>query len=210
MTLTPHIKNILKNSKKDTEWKKEEEERQAARKESKKAGLVATQLAYYMAVNKISQTDLGKMIGVKPQQISKILKGRENLTLATIEKIEEALGIDLIQVVNQEHKKNEEKGFETAYEILQLAEEKYQEAERVITEIYTLQAKFKTNIKIIDSIKAFKIQEFENQGNYSDMEKSEYSFTDQPTPYGAILEVEDVMIVAEPHSVYSKYELEEG
>jgi|GEM_PF-1365892 len=98
MTLTPHIKNILKNSKKDTEWKKEAEERQAARKESKKAGLVATQLAYYMKVNNISQTKVGKLIGVTPQYISKVLKGRENLTLATIEEIEKKLCIEIITV----------------------------------------------------------------------------------------------------------------
>lgn len=98
MTLNSHIQNILKNSKKDTEWKKEAEERLKARTESKKSGLIATQLAIYMAEKGISQTALGKMTGVSPQQISKIMKGRENLTLATIEKIEDALGIQLIQV----------------------------------------------------------------------------------------------------------------
>lgn len=105
MKLTPHIQNILKNSKKDTEWRIEEEERQAVRQESRKAGLVATQLAFYMKTNKISQTKLGKEIGVSPQQISKILKGRENLTIGTIEKIEKALRIDLLLVNNLESEK---------------------------------------------------------------------------------------------------------
>lgn len=100
MTRNSHIQNILKNSKKDTEWKKEAEERLQTRNESKKSGLIATQLAIYMAENGISQTDLGKMTGVSPQQISKVLKGRENLTLTTIEKIENALEIQLIEVNN--------------------------------------------------------------------------------------------------------------
>lgn len=98
MTINSHIQNILKNSKKDTEWKKEAEERLKAGTESKKSGLIATQLAIYMAEKGISQTALGKITGVSPQQISKVLKGRENLTLATIEKIENALEIQLIQV----------------------------------------------------------------------------------------------------------------
>ena len=98
MKISPHIQNILKNSKKDTEWNKEAEERLQAHNESTKSGLIATQLAIYMAENKISQTALGKMTGVSPQQISKVLKGKENLTLSTIEKIEDALGVQLIQV----------------------------------------------------------------------------------------------------------------
>lgn len=106
MELNPHITNILKNSKKDTEWKKEAEERKSVRQESKKAGKIATQLAFYMKSEGISQTDLGRLIGVSPQQISKILKGRENLTLGTIEKIESALNIELIQTVNLESREN--------------------------------------------------------------------------------------------------------
>ncbi|REG78221.1 helix-turn-helix domain-containing protein [Algoriphagus antarcticus] len=106
MKLTPHIQNILKNSKKDTEWKKEAEERKSARQESRKSGMIATQLAYFMKTNGISQTDLGKLVNVTPQQISKILKGRENLTLGTIEKIESALNIDLIRTVNLESELN--------------------------------------------------------------------------------------------------------
>lgn len=106
MKLTPHIQNILKNSKKDTEWKKEAQERKSARQESRKSGMIATQLAFYMKTNGVSQTDLGKLLGVSPQQVSKILKGRENLTLGTIEKIESALNIDLIKTVNLESPQN--------------------------------------------------------------------------------------------------------
>lgn len=64
MKLNPHIQNILNNSKKDTEWKKEAEERKSVRQESRKSGMIATQLAYFMKTNGISQTDLGKLIGL--------------------------------------------------------------------------------------------------------------------------------------------------
>jgi transcriptional regulator with XRE-family HTH domain len=210
MTLTLHIQNILKNSNKDTEWKKEAEERQAARKESKKAGLIATQLAYYMAMHKISQTDLGKMIGVKPQQISKVLKGRENLTLATIEKIEEALGINLIQVINQETKANSEKEYETANNLMHLAIKKYEEAEKAISDIHTLHSRFHFNLKMIENIKEFKIQELDGLPAYRSLvSKTDYIIIDQPTPFELILEGEDPLVVSEAKSNYSKFELEE-
>ena len=102
MKLTPHTRKILTNSKKDKAWINQEKNRQAVRQESKKASLVATQLAYYLRSKKITQTRLGQLIEVSPQQISKLLTGKENLTLSTIEKIEHALGIVLINVSNLE------------------------------------------------------------------------------------------------------------
>lgn len=44
----------------------------------------------------LSQKALAEKLHVTPQQISKILKGEENLTLQTISEIEIALGIKLI------------------------------------------------------------------------------------------------------------------
>jgi transcriptional regulator with XRE-family HTH domain len=44
------------------------------------------------------------MLGVSPQQVNKILKGSENLTLDTIEKIELVLGIELITVLQEDEK----------------------------------------------------------------------------------------------------------
>ena len=45
----------------------------------------------------ITQKTLAKKMKVSPQQISKIVKGKENLTLETISKIESALDIKLIR-----------------------------------------------------------------------------------------------------------------
>src|SRR5690606_1746398 len=47
---------------------------------------------------KMSQSTLATEVGVTPQMISKWLKGKSNLTLETIEKFEEALGYELIEV----------------------------------------------------------------------------------------------------------------
>lgn len=45
------------------------------------------------------QKDLACAIGLKPQQISRILKGNVNLTLGTIIRLEAALGMKLLEVV---------------------------------------------------------------------------------------------------------------
>jgi ribosome-binding protein aMBF1 (putative translation factor) len=45
-----------------------------------------------------SQKDLAELMGVSPQQVNKMVKGTENLTLETISKIEKALGIQLMEI----------------------------------------------------------------------------------------------------------------
>jgi transcriptional regulator with XRE-family HTH domain len=47
---------------------------------------------------KISQKELADRLNVSPQHISKIVKGYENFTLETLDKIEKVLGISLIEV----------------------------------------------------------------------------------------------------------------
>ena len=46
----------------------------------------------------ISQKSLADTMGVSPQQVNKIVKGRENLTLQTISKLEKALGLTLMSI----------------------------------------------------------------------------------------------------------------
>lgn len=48
--------------------------------------------------NGMTQKKLAAMMGVTPQYINKVVKGKENLTLETIAKIEQVLGITLIEV----------------------------------------------------------------------------------------------------------------
>jgi transcriptional regulator with XRE-family HTH domain len=44
----------------------------------------------------LNQAKLAQKISIKPQQVSKIVKGKENLTLESIYKLSKALNIDLI------------------------------------------------------------------------------------------------------------------
>ena len=54
----------------------------------------------------MSQKLLAEKLDVSPQQVSKILKGTENLTLQTITQIETVLGIKLIYLLSISHTEN--------------------------------------------------------------------------------------------------------
>jgi len=53
---------------------------------------------------KISKKELASRVKVSPQQVSKWLKGNENLTLETISKLEVALNIELLSLAKVEVK----------------------------------------------------------------------------------------------------------
>lgn len=79
-------------------WSEESSLRQKNRKWLKYSSNIARRILAAIEGNeKIkNQTDLAKLVGVKQQQISKILQGRENLTLETIANLSTALGTELI------------------------------------------------------------------------------------------------------------------
>ena len=57
---------------------------------------IAIQINIALKEKKLTQKKLAGMLKVSPQQVNKIMKGRENLTLETISKIENSLSISLI------------------------------------------------------------------------------------------------------------------
>jgi plasmid maintenance system antidote protein VapI len=67
---------------------------------------IALKILRHLRTNKISQIKLAESLLVSPQYVSKIVKGKENLSLETISKIEKALGISLIEVISFETKIN--------------------------------------------------------------------------------------------------------
>lgn len=64
----------------------------------KKSAGIALLLLDVLDNRKMSQSELAVKLKVSRQQISKILKGQENLTLETIAKLESVLGTELIKV----------------------------------------------------------------------------------------------------------------
>ena len=63
-----------------------------------KSAKIALKILRKIRVDNISQRELAEGLNVSPQQISKILKGKENLTLETISKLERVLDIKLIEI----------------------------------------------------------------------------------------------------------------
>jgi len=64
----------------------------------KRSSKIAYRILNELDEQGILQKELALRMGVSPQYVSKIVKGKENLSLETIWKIEEALGITLISV----------------------------------------------------------------------------------------------------------------
>lgn len=60
---------------------------------------IATVVLSALSLKKdFTQKDLAEKLGVTPQHVSKLLKGQENLTLKTIAGLEEALGVQFLNI----------------------------------------------------------------------------------------------------------------
>ena len=96
----PTIKEKLNNleSKESSKWVEKAEWRITNEGWLDKSAKIALKILRTIRANGISQIDLAEKLGVSPQQVSKILKGQENLTLETIDKLEKALNISLIEM----------------------------------------------------------------------------------------------------------------
>ena len=68
-----------------------------------KSSFIALKILRFLRARNITQKELAEKIAVSPQYINKVVKGRENLTLETICKIEKVLGISLIVVPGYEY-----------------------------------------------------------------------------------------------------------
>lgn len=83
-------------AKNKSNWLQQATTRKEAANWLKHSQYVAIKVNSYLKKHQIKQIQLAKMLAISPQQVSKILKGKENLTLVTIAKIEEVLGIEIL------------------------------------------------------------------------------------------------------------------
>lgn len=60
---------------------------------------IALSLHYHLRTKGLSQKDLAEKMGVSAAYVGKLLKGKENLTLETICKLQKALDEDIINIV---------------------------------------------------------------------------------------------------------------
>lgn len=65
-----------------------------------KSAMIAVNVLEALKTKGLSQKDLAQKMNVSAQQVNKILKGQQNLTFETISKLETALEISLIEIVD--------------------------------------------------------------------------------------------------------------
>lgn len=64
----------------------------------KNSARIAIIVLSHLKSKNMSQKQLAEEMGVTPQYVNKIVKGSENLTLETIDKLESVLGVRLIEI----------------------------------------------------------------------------------------------------------------
>ena len=83
-------------------WKEEATERKNncdwKKRSFKIAVRILREIRSQKTMNGMTQRKLAEEMGVSPQYVNKVIKGKENLTLETISKIESVLGITLIEI----------------------------------------------------------------------------------------------------------------
>ena len=97
------LKKLNRIATTDTTWKKTAEFERENWYWKRHAKGVAVRILSALRAKNMKQKDLAALLDVSPQQVSKILKGDENLTLKTIAKIEQVLDIQLITNPEKTH-----------------------------------------------------------------------------------------------------------
>ena len=64
----------------------------------RKSAVIALYVLTSLREQRLTKRALAKRMKVSPQQVTKIVKGSENLTLETISKVEQALDINIIDI----------------------------------------------------------------------------------------------------------------
>ncbi|MER0439385.1 helix-turn-helix transcriptional regulator [Emticicia sp. W12TSBA100-4] len=100
----PLIKQLNQIAQTDNSWKKDVVFYEENKDWLELSADIAIRILSTLRANKTngkypnSQKQLAELMGISSQQINKILKGNENLTLKTINKIEKTLNIRLIEL----------------------------------------------------------------------------------------------------------------
>jgi DNA-binding Xre family transcriptional regulator len=96
MSLNEKLKKIT--SENSSNWQEEAREKIANTGARKNARKVALRVLHLLRERGITQTELAEKMGVSRQQVTKIVKGKENFTFETIDKLERALDTTLMKI----------------------------------------------------------------------------------------------------------------
>ena len=90
--------SVLEQHEVKTGWKEKAQWRRENRRWLRYSGFIAMSVMNRLDELGLTQKELAERMACSPQYVSKLLRGSENLTLDTISKLEECLGIDLIRI----------------------------------------------------------------------------------------------------------------
>lgn len=110
-----------------------------------KSSLIALEIHRYMRLNGMNQTQLAEKLGVSGAMVSKLLSGKENLSLKTICGLEEAMGVELLQVPSYE----KENYVEYKQPQLPKLELKYEGSAKVFCKVVNLNVETETKKKTL-------------------------------------------------------------
>jgi len=96
------LKKISKTESKNTKWKEIAKWNQDHTESLEDYMIIASRISQSLKAKGMTQKELEKKLEVSPQALTRIMKGRQNLTLQSIRKIEKALDITLIAVHRHE------------------------------------------------------------------------------------------------------------
>ena len=83
-------------------WLEEAKKRQKNKEWLKDSQRIAIKVLSTLKEKKMSQIELAGLMGVSAQQVNKIVKGKENMTLETLSKLNRALGVKFLYFENTE------------------------------------------------------------------------------------------------------------
>lgn len=84
---------------KSTDWMDAVADDQKNERRNDLAGAIALRLLAYKRSERLNSQQLADRVGVSPQYMGRVLKGRENLSLDTIAKLEEKTGLTLVLIL---------------------------------------------------------------------------------------------------------------
>ena len=89
--------SILEQNEVRTDWREKAEWRRKNARWLRYSQFIALAVSNRLDQLGLNQKQFAQKMGCSTQYVSKLLKGTENLTLETISKLEETLGMDLVQ-----------------------------------------------------------------------------------------------------------------
>lgn len=102
---------IRANARKDDTWLQEALDKRENKEWLDISFKIALKILRFLRKEGMTQKELAGQLGFSPQYMSKVLKGKENLTLETIVKIQNVIRVELIHVPDSlVQSKCEEKG----------------------------------------------------------------------------------------------------